>query len=480
MKTLFSRILLAQVVAVVLALAVVTLITRYSLTQGFTTFLERQETRVLDNIAPVLGDLYSRQGSFDRLRANPELWQRIWRPNRGNAPRPRGPGPGITRQPEGGLSAPGAGIEPELRWLAQPGRGMLRERLFLLDEARQPLAGADPGDFEGVHLQAVQVGGEVVGWIGFAPLEQALPPDAERFLGGQLKITALALAVALAVAALLAWILARNVSRPVQAIGRTVRRLSDGDYEARAGNRQGGEIGALARHVDQLAATLQKNRTARQRWMADIAHELRTPVAVMKGEIEAVADGIRQADRNTIASLAEEADHLAGMVDDLQSLALSDAGALSLRKEPLQLDELLRQALDAFAPRLEEREIRLERDIAPGVAVTGDPQRLRQMLHNLFENSVRYVDQGGLLRVSLTAAPGALLRVDDSGPGVGDAQLERLFDRFYRTEDSRARATGGSGLGLSICRNIVEAHGGRIEARHSPLGGLSVRVDLPG
>ena len=480
MKTLFSRILLAQVVAVVLALAVVTLISRYSLTQGFTTFLERQETRVLDNIAPVLGDLYSRQGSWDRLRANPEIWQRIWRPSRGNAAGPRGPGPGLARQPEGGSPVPGAGFEPELRWLAQPGRGMLRERLFLLDGAREPLAGADPGDLEGLHLQAVRVDGESVGWIGFAPLDQALPPDAARFLGGQLKITALALVVALAVAALLAWILARNVSRPVQAIGRTVRRLSDGDYEARAGNRQGGEIGALARHVDQLATTLQKNRTARQRWMADIAHELRTPVAVMKGEIEAVADGIRAADRNTIASLAEEADHLASMVDDLQALALADAGALDLRKESLDLGVLLRQALEAFRLRLEERGIRLEVEIAADVGVVGDAQRLRQLLHNLLENSARYVEQGGLLRVTLTGAPGTVLRIDDSGPGVNDAQLARLFDRFYRAEGSRSRTTGGSGLGLSICRNIVEAHGGRIEARHSPLGGLSIRVVLPG
>jgi two-component system sensor histidine kinase BaeS len=480
MKTLFSRILLAQVVAVVLALAVVTLITRYSLTQGFTTFLERQETRVLDNIAPVLGDLYSRQGGWDRLRANPEIWQRIWwRSNRADVTGPRGPGPGSIRQLEGGPRAPGTDLEPEFRWLAQPGRGMLRERLFLLDAARVPLAGADPGATVEAQLKAIMVEGDVIGWIGFSPLDQALPPEAQRFLGGQLKITALALTAGLAVAAVLAWILARNVSRPVQSIGTAVRRLSDGDFAARADSRFAGEIGDLAERVNQLAATLKKNRTARQRWMADIAHELRTPVAVMKGEIEAVADGIREPDRRTIASLAEEADYLASLVDDLQALALADAGALDLRKAPVNLDELVNQALGAFANRLEQRGVRVRSRIAAKVVVMADAQRLRQLIHNLLENSARYVEPDGRLDVSLTLGKTVVLRLEDSGPGVSDDQLARLFDRFYRVEGSRSRTTGGSGLGLSICRNIVEAHGGSIEAGHSPLGGLSIRVELP-
>lgn len=487
MKTLFSRILMAQVVAVVLALAVVTVITRYSLNQGFATFLQRQEAAVLGNISPVLAELHSRQGGWERLRANPDSWQRIWRPSRAGAAGPRGPGPGHASPRSAGPSPAGAQplpigseLEPELRWLAQPGRGMLRERLFLLDAGYEPVAGAAPGDFDPAGLHPVSVDGEPVGWIGFAPLDHALPPDADRFLGGQLRITALALVAALAVAALLAWFLARNVSGPVQAIGRTVRRLSDGDYEARAGEGHGGEVGALAGHVNQLAASLQKSRTARQRWMADIAHELRTPVAVMKGEIEAVVDGIREADGKTIASLAEEVDHLAGMVDDLQALALADAGALNLRKEPLEFDELVRQALDVFTHRLQERGIRVGSEIAPGIHIRGDAQRLRQLLHNLMENSVRYVEQGGSLKVSLDRVEGTVLRVEDSGPGVSDEQLERLFDRFYRAEGSRSRSTGGSGLGLSICRNIVEAHGGRIEAGHSPLGGLLIRVELPG
>lgn len=480
MKTLFSRILLAQVVAVVLALTVVTLITRASLNQGFKQFLDRQESTVLENLAPALADFYQRQEGWDLLRENPDQWQRIWRITRANA---GGPRQGQQRGRPGELPGHGAGPPqgpvPDLRWMASPGRGALRDRLFLLDEQGLRIAGAETGEGSDENLQAILVAGTPVGWVGFAPMGNALPPDAERFLERRLRITALALALALVVAAVLAWVLARTVSRPVQRIGNTVHRLSNGEFDARADDVAADEIGTLATHVNRLAETLQKNRTARQRWMADIAHELRTPVAVMKGEIEAIADGVREADEKMAASLAEEIDHLAGMVDDLQALALSDAGALNLHKEEVDLSEQVRQAADSFRNRLADRGITLELDLPQSCRVCADPHRLRQLLHNLLENSNRYSASDGKVRLVLRARNPSVLVLEDSGPGVSDEQLDCLFDRFYRAEGSRSRATGGSGLGLAICRNIAEAHGGRIRAEHSELGGLGIRVELP-
>lgn len=494
MKTLFSRILIAQVVAVVLALAVVTVITRLSLARGFDTFLQQQETTMLQVIAPALTEFYESRGSWELIRDNPNNWQRVWRINRAGdfagrqppgGPR-QGPGPGRGRgaeaEPPGGpvpIQAPGERLDPELRWLARSGRGMLRDRLFLLDRDKQPIAGPEVDSAEAHVLEAILVGGEAVGWIGFAPLESALPPEAQRFLEGQVMIMLLALVPALVFAAILAWILAGNVSRPVKRVGQVLRRLSDGDYEARATGVAAGEMGVLATHVNQLAESLEKSRTARQRWMADIAHELRTPVAVMKGEIEAIVDGVRSADGRTAASLNEEINHLASMVDDLQALALADAGALSIRKELVDLTELAEQSAESFRNRLEERNIGLETELEDRFVLSGDAQRLRQLLHNLLENSSRYTEDGGRVRLSLGIADEISLVLEDSGPGVSDEQLARLFDRFYRAEGSRSRLTGGSGLGLSICRNIAEAHGGTIEAGHSPLGGLLIRVTLP-
>ena len=287
--------------------------------------------------------------------------------------------------------------------------------------------------------------------------------------------------LALVVAVALAYLLARNVSRPVRQLVTAVKELSRGEYMVRASVETRDEIGRLASHVNQLAETLEKNRTVRQRWMADIAHELRTPVAILKGEIEAFADGVRQADDRMSTSLREEVDHLSQMVDDLQALALADAGALNLHKEKTDLSLLLSQAGDSFRPRLADRGIRLELQAEDEVTLPGDPHRLRQLLHNLLQNSCSYVERNGLVRMRLRENRGQVeFLLEDSGPGVIEEQLGKLFDRFFRVESSRSRATGGTGLGLSICRNIVEAHGGKIQALHSELGGLKIQILLPG
>jgi two-component system sensor histidine kinase BaeS len=309
---------------------------------------------------------------------------------------------------------------------------------------------------------------------------KVLPPEAERFLAGQFQVLSASLLIALGLAALLGLLLSRHLSRPVRELARTVTRLSRGQYEVRVAAAGRDETARLARTVNQLAENLERNRSARHRWMADIAHELRTPVAILKGEIEALADGVRKPDKQVLTSLVEEVDQLACLVDDLQTLALADAGALDLRREPLDLCGLIQQVATAFRERLAERGITLELDLPQGVTAVGDARRLRQLMHNLLENCARYADPEGWVRIGVSATPtGVSLSVEDSGPGVSDTRLERLFDRFYRGDESRSRAGGGSGLGLSICRNIVEAHGGRIRAARGDSGGLAVYIELP-
>ena len=260
-----------------------------------------------------------------------------------------------------------------------------------------------------------------------------------------------------------------------------MRELSRGEFVARARVETQDEIGDLAAHVNQLAETLEKNRTARQRWMADIAHELRTPVAILKGEIEALADGVRQADERMSTSLREEVEHLSTLVDDLQTLALSDAGALNIQKTPVDLSQLVVQCVDSFRDRLSARQLTVDLQVTAGVVLAADQQRLRQLLHNLLENSSRYVTQAGQISVLLTRdQAGARLVLEDTGPGLESDQLAHLFERFYRVESSRSRSSGGTGLGLSICKNIVEAHGGSIQAENSVMGGLKLQIELPG
>lgn len=477
MKTLFSRILLAQLIVVLLALVVVTVITRASLGRSFKGFLETQEPNVLQTLVPVFADLYETNGGWGFLQDNPENWHRIWHLTR----RPPGPARVEGRRTMRERRPPESGGEYRmLRWMRPQERGIFRDRLFLLDADQSWIGGALMMSAKENVLESIEIDGKVVGWIGFAPLGSTLPPDAERFLAGQVRITAISFAIALLGAVTLSFFLARKVSGPVRQLGGTVRALSRGLYESRAPVKSRDEMGILAEHVNQLAKTLEKNRTARQRWMADIAHELRTPVAVLKGEVEALADGVRQADDGMYHSLHEEVDQLASLVDDLQTLAMSDAGALSIEKETLDLSELVSSCVDTYRERMETRGIRIDLHIANALTVPGDQRRLRQLLSNLLENSSRYVEEGGTVRVSVfRSSTAAELVLEDSGPGLESEQIQRLFERFYRVESSRSRSRGGSGLGLSICRNIAEAHGGNIRAGSSAMGGLKIQVLLP-
>lgn len=232
--------------------------------------------------------------------------------------------------------------------------------------------------------------------------------------------------------------------------------------------------------VARLAEALQKNADRRRSLFADISHELRTPLAVLKGELEAMDDGVRPLAPPAIKALLGEVDGLTRLVADLHELALAGSGGVGYRMQPLLLDGVLRETLALFVHRFEQRGLRLAADIAPDLRVQADEARLRQVLHNLLENSLRYTQRGGEVRVSAGIdAQGVAVRIEDSAPGVAEHELPFLFDRFYRAATPGVRAGEGSGLGLAICRVVAEAHGGRIEARSSSLGGLAVTLRLP-
>jgi two-component system sensor histidine kinase BaeS len=214
--------------------------------------------------------------------------------------------------------------------------------------------------------------------------------------------------------------------------------------------------------------------------MADISHELRTPLAVLRAEIEAIQDGVRPCDGERIGSLHRSVLGMSHLVNDLYELALSDVGALTYHKTAVDLGALLEAALDDCAGACADTGLTLERAIGEGLRVFADPGRLRQVIDNLLSNARRYTDAGGSVLVrAQRAGDWVALDVLDSAPGVDAERLERLFDRFYRVEESRNRARGGAGLVLAICRTIVQAHGGRISASPSPRGGVWVAVRLP-
>jgi len=475
MKSLLSKILLALIASTALALILTTMLSRAALQRGFVQFLEQQEERQLRNLVPELAELYRRTGNWDELAGDTRRWMHLLIQTRPEGIRPPDdPPPEFARRPR---NLPHRIAEEES--MLKDARQLWR-RMFLLDGNRQWVAGAGFGVGEASQLVPIEIDGVNVGWVGFREAEEALTPEARRFLQYQGRALFISLLIALVPASALGYWLAKSLSRPVGHLRDTVQELTRGRFTVRAKVEGGDEIGELAKHVNRLAETLEKNETTRRRWTADIAHELRTPLAVLQGELDAVKDEVRPLTEATMTSLQEEVAHLTELVEDLQTLALADAGALNIRLQTIDLVTVVEQVLEAYRERLAAAGLQLETRLPESLVMLGDPQRLRQLLHNLLENSCRYTHSGGKVRVSLMEDKAlAVLEIEDTAPGVGQEHQQHLFDRFYRVESSRGRERGGSGLGLAICRNIVAAHGGQIQAGESPLGGLSIRVCLP-
>lgn len=225
---------------------------------------------------------------------------------------------------------------------------------------------------------------------------------------------------------------------------------------------------------------LERSEEKRREGMAGISHELRTPLATLNAQVDAMLDGIRPTDRPQLQVLSRSLEHISALVDDLYLLALADVGELVCRRERVRWDLVIDESIEAASHQLEQRGISLQMKIDRPVTLQGDPRRLRQILDNLLENCSRYARDKATVTVSLHCHQrGAELSVSDNGPGVSSEALPHLFERFYRADSSRSRASGGAGLGLALIKALAEAHGGSVGAAHAPQGGLRVVVTMP-
>ncbi|WP_414446950.1 ATP-binding protein [Burkholderia sp. 22PA0099] len=351
--------------------------------------------------------------------------------------------------------------------------------IALFDAARHRLAGYPPPPDTPLH--ALRAGGKVVGWLSIAKPGGLFYAADQRFQMQQSRATWVIVVAAAVLSALVAMVLARLILAPVRRIVRATHRLAEGQYAVRVPERGSDELSQLAVDFNKLAASLAAAERARRDFFADISHELRTPLAVLRGEVEALEDGVRRPDAATFASLQSEIALLSKLIDDLHELSLADIGALSFEMIPVDVARVVEITAESFVERLGAKRIALDTKVpAEPALMSGDPHRLAQLLQNLLENSLRYTDPGGAVQVAVTAR-GEQWQIDvlDSHPAVPDAMLANVFDRLFRVDVSRSRQSGGSGLGLALCKHIVEAHGGTIAARRSPLGGLWIMMLFP-
>lgn len=449
--------------ALLLANAILTAVIVYANNRAFTTsfeaYLGQVQSRRLAPLLNTLAEEYEQRGHWQWLVDDPEAWQRLTRrylwhrePQRGEVQRPR--------------------------------RGPRELSIQLRDGQQRVVAGSllEAGRTTWLPIEA---GGRAVGSLG-VPVNLRLTAEFDEVFAEQqrrqlrwIALAALMLAGAIAVP------LASLLVRPITRLQAALHQLASGQFDLQLSVRGSDELADLARDANVLAASLQQNLHARQRWIADISHELRTPVGVLQAELEALQDGISTPDPTTLNSLHQEILRLGRLISDLHELSLSDAGALTYHKAPVDLGAVLEEVCGHYKTSLAQRHIQLDyRPPKDPISVHGDRDRLVQLFANLMQNTINYTEGStsnpGQLHIRLKLTQGAIqVSWCDSAPGVPPEALPRLFDRLYRVESSRNRATGGSGLGLAIASNILEAHGGRVKASASDLGGLGLQLQFP-
>ncbi|NOX62768.1 MAG: HAMP domain-containing protein [Chloroflexi bacterium] len=296
------------------------------------------------------------------------------------------------------------------------------------------------------------------------------------------EVTLIAAGVALLAAVVVSMFTARRIVLPIHHMMEASREIAAGNFDRRVEVSGQDELGELARSFNQMAAKLEQTEQRRMELIGDVAHELRTPLSNIKSVMEGLVDGVLPAEPETFLSVEREVMRLQRLVQDLQELSRAEAGQLALDRRRLRPAELVEAALARLRWQFEDKGVALVVEVSEDLpAVLADPARVTQVLLNLLGNALQYTPPGGEVRVSARPRDGFVeFEVRDTGIGVSAEHLPYLFERFYRVDKSRSRASGGSGIGLTISRHIVEAHGGRIWARSAGKGrGSAFGFTLP-
>ena len=328
----------------------------------------------------------------------------------------------------------------------------------------------------------IQAGGQTVGFLAAIPPGwEQLQPQEQSFLDQVNRALLLAGVLAGALSILLGLGLSRGLTAPLAHLTAAARRIAGGDLSQRVPEMGSTEVAALGQAFNQMATDLEKAEELRRNLMADVSHELRTPLSVIQGNLRAILDEVYPLEQAEIATLYDETRLLSRLVDDLRELALAEAGQLRLERGPVAPTDVVNRATETARAQAAARGIVLQTDLPENLPLVNvDPQRIEQVLGNLLSNALAHTPSGGEIVVTARARASEVeVSVRDTGEGIPAEHLPYIFERFYRADRSRSRATGGTGLGLAIARQLVEAHGGRIEVESEVGRGTQFTFTLP-
>lgn len=456
--------LVAAFLGVLLLGAVLTVVlTRRATRLAFNTYTTRSAQVWAQRLAPLLADYYERNGNWngvDMLLHMAEMWPRM-------------------RMPQGMMRGRDNSSTASPLQDALAGR-LLGQRLILADaqgmviQDTQGLWIGSTLDTETLNQGApILVNGQRVGTLlvlpatglGIATLEDEFMSAVNRAVLGAVIIASVA-------AMLLVALVVFQVIAPLRQLQQAARAIAKGDLKQRVPVHTHDEIGEVSLAFNEMADSLQRAEKARRQMVADVAHELRTPLAVLQANLEAMQDGVLPLEAEQIQILYDQVQLLNRLVADLRLLSLAESGHLTLERQPTDLGDLIRRVVAQFEASAAQKAQRLELHIAENIPLLNlDAQRLTQVLGNLLDNALRYTPSEGTISIEahlLENGRGVRVAISDSGPGIDAQDLPYIFERFYRADKSRTRTSGGSGLGLAIVRQLIKLHGGDVKAE-SPI-----------
>lgn len=450
-----------------------------SFATGFNNFVEQEEKKHIAHVKQQLTELYSELGNWQPITQNTPLWRSIVAPQKKQEHQQDETKDNSSHHV--GANAPPPA--PSLLWISLPVDSLKTgQRISLYNKDKKVIVGKENLN-DNTLIEPILLNNALIGWLGFNPSHLVESSPAEAFVNAQFQNYFTVTLMVILLAFTMAILLSRHLIKPIEQIIVGTKALNVGNFASRIKPTTHDELATLADNVNALAETLEQNRESRFQWMSDTSHELRTPLSVLRSHLIAVQDGVFVADSKRISLLLSQVDTLSHIVDDLAQLSHRDTATLTYDANSVDVIESLMQTLESYRGRLDQQNIILdcrELTATQKCIINGDKERLQQLFINLLENTCRYTESPGKLILKANRiGHQVVLVMQDSPPGVQTEELTRLFERFYRVEKSRNRELGGAGLGLALCQQIVNAHGGSISLHESPLGGLEVKIIFP-
>ncbi len=367
--------------------------------------------------------------------------------------------------------------ESKKRFISMPDRLGLSSRLSLYDAKRQFVVGEPANDQ--VSFRPILVNDQVVGYLGLKPVLDQDDALSINFFSNQKRYLLLVYVLTVLASLFTALLLATYFKKPIQRLLQATRELTKGNYQHQVTVRRNDELGDLSTEINQLAVILDQHEHSRRQWVADTSHELKTPLAVLQAQIEAMQDGIRKATPEHLEAMMRQVSSLKKLTQDLADLAQAEAQQLKCYFAEVDPWHVVLQEVENFQAKFDQAQLTVNID-GEGAILQLDIDRFKQIMVNLLGNSVRYTEMGGQIHIHSSQTDSSWsIYVDDSPFSVSDEQLQHLGERFYRVDDSRTRSTGGTGLGLALSVKITQALGGTLSFDHSPLGGLRCQLTFP-